>query len=156
MKIRDGKRKRVVVWMHNVICSAPEGMVVDHINRNKLDNRKANLRAVTVQQNVWNRKIVKKGRRTRYTGIYWNKEAGKWNVRLRVNGRRKSFGYYADEVEAAKAYDAAVKEHRGEYAVLNFPEKRGNKRAAAKRIIEPRRSRRKTRNTITDNVGKED
>ncbi|MBW8041109.1 MAG: hypothetical protein FVQ85_14055 [Planctomycetes bacterium] len=42
---------------------------------------------------------------------------------LTINGRRVSFGYYADEVEAAKAYDRVVEKHRGEYAVLNFPKK---------------------------------
>ncbi|MHC4741349.1 MAG: AP2/ERF family transcription factor, partial [Planctomycetota bacterium] len=62
------------------------------------------------------------------TGIYWIKNTQKWNVRLTIDGQRKSFGCYDDEIEAAKVYDALVKEHRGEYAVLNFPEKRAKKR----------------------------
>ena len=42
---------------------------------------------------------------------------------LTINGRHKSFGYYADEIEAAKAYDRVAKKYRGEYAFLNFPKK---------------------------------
>jgi len=44
-------------------------------------------------------------------------------LRLTVNGRRKSFGYYADEIEAAKVYDRVAKKYRGEYAFLNFSKK---------------------------------
>ncbi len=44
-------------------------------------------------------------------------------VGLTINGRRESFGYYADEIESAKACDRAAKKYRGEYAFLNFPKK---------------------------------
>ena len=53
----------------------------------------------------------------------WRDRGKKMLLRLTINGRRVSFGYYADEVEAAKAYDRVVEKHRGEYAVLNFPKK---------------------------------
>jgi len=119
---RSGKGKRQVgVHMHKMVCPAPDGMVVDHVNRNSLDNRKSNLRVATQRQNVWNRKFVRKGGKTRYDGIRWDKNREKWQVRLTIKGRRESFGYYADEVEAAKAYDEAAKRYRGEYACLNFP-----------------------------------
>lgn len=119
---KSGKGGRQgAVYMHRVVCPAPEGMIVDHINRNSLDNRRANLRAATQKQNVWNRKFVRKGGKTRYNGIRWDHNKGKWQVRLTINGRRASFGYYADETEAAKAYDRVAKEYRGEYASLNFP-----------------------------------
>jgi hypothetical protein len=121
---RTGKgRKQVIVYMHKLLCPVPEGKIADHINRNSLDNRKANLRPATQKQNVWNRKFIRKGGKTRYNGIRWDKNREKWQVRLTINGRRESFGYYADEIEAAKAYDMAAKRYRGEYAVLNFPEK---------------------------------
>jgi hypothetical protein len=120
-KFGKGKRQ-VEVYMHKVVCPVPAGMIVDHINRNSLDNRKVNLRAATQKQNVWNRKFIRKGGKTRYNGIRWDKNREKWQVRLVVNGRRESFGYYADEIEAAKAYDQVAKKYRGEYAFLNFPE----------------------------------
>jgi len=121
---RTGKgRRQVEVYMHKLVCPAPEGMIVDHINRNSLDNRKENLRVATQKQNLWNRKFIRKRGKTRYNGIRWDKNREKWQVRLTINGRRKSFGYYADEIEAAKAYDRVAKKYRGEYAFLNFPKK---------------------------------
>jgi len=123
VSVGSGKgRKQVAVHMHNVVCPAPDGMITDHINRKPFDNRKANLRPATQRQNVWNRKFAKEGGRTRYNGIRWDKNRRKWQVRLAVDGIRESFGYYADEVEAAKAYDRVAKQHRGQFAVLNFPE----------------------------------
>jgi len=119
-KIGKG-RKQVGVYMHKQLCPAPEGMIVDHINRNSLDNRRANLRAATQKQNVWNRRFGRKGGKTSYNGIRWDKNREKWQVRLTINGQRESFGYYADETEAAKAYDRVAREYRGEYACLNFP-----------------------------------
>jgi len=109
--------------MHRVICPAPKEMVVDHINRNPLDNRKVNLRVATPMQNTWNRKFRKKGGRSRYNGIQWHESVKKWQVLVMNNGRSRSYGYYADEVEAAKVYDEVVAKHRGEYACLNFPKK---------------------------------
>jgi len=120
---KSGKGSRqVAVYMHKLVCPVPEGAIVDHINRNPLDNRKANLRPATQKQNVWNRKFVRKGGRTHYNGIRWDKNREKWQVRLAINGRRESFGYYADEVEAARAYDRVIKQYRGQFAALNFPD----------------------------------
>ena len=121
---RTGKgRRQVEIYMHKLLCPVPDGMIVDHINRNSLDNRRENLRAATQKQNVWNRKFIRKRGKTRYNGIRWDKNKEKWQVRLTINGRRKSFGYYADEIEAAKVYDRVAKKYRGEYACLNFPKK---------------------------------
>jgi len=116
------KGRQRLVGMHQELCPVPEGMVVDHINRNPLDNRKANLRPATRRQNTWNRKLTRKTRKTRYTGIHWDKRSRKWEVLVRIDGRNRGFGAYADEVEAAKAYDRVAKQHRGEFAALNFPE----------------------------------
>lgn len=125
---QSGKgRKQVEIFMHKVVCPPPEGMIADHINRNRLDNRKANLRPATWTQNAWNRSSVRKTRKTRHKGIRYYKDTKKWQVRLMINGRRVSFGCYDDEEEAAKAYDVVAKKYRGEYAVLNFPEKQAKK-----------------------------
>ena len=119
---KDRKGKETVALMHRELCPAPDELVVDHINRNPSDNRKANLRPATKQQNCWNAKIKKKRAGTRYTGIHFDKRKGKWFVHITRDGRSTTCGYYSDEVEAARAYDRLVKEHRGEFAVLNFPE----------------------------------
>ena len=119
-KLKKGNETHVL--MHRELCPAPNEMVVDHINRNPSDNRKANLRPATKQQNCWNAKFKRKPGSSRYTGIYFDKRKGKWLVHMGIDGRSRSFRYYTDEVEAAKAYDRVAKQYRGEFAVLNFPD----------------------------------
>jgi len=119
-KFRKGDERHA--YMHKELCPVPDGMVVDHINRNKLDNRKVNLRPATKQQNAWNGTFKRRTGKPRYGGIYWDKALKKWRVRLDIDGRTESFGCYSDELEAAMAYDRVAKQHRGEFASLNFPE----------------------------------
>ncbi len=78
---------------------------VDHINGDKLDNRRANLRVVTNQQNHENRQG---GRGTsRYRGVYFHKASGKWMARYKLNQKTHYVGPYDDEYEAAiAAYEA--------------------------------------------------
>jgi len=115
--------KRFDVYMHRVVCHAPPGMVVDHINRDALDNRKTNLRPATKKQNTWNRDHGKKTATSTYKGVFWDKQRKKWQARLHHNGRSLYLGLFTDEIQAAKAYDREAKKYRGEYAFLNFPKK---------------------------------
>ena len=107
--------------MHREIMNAPEGLVVDHINRNGLDNRKVNLRLATAMQNVWNSKRNVNTDSSKYKGVSWDKNKHKWRASIGIDRKTKHLGYFEDEKMAAKAYDKAAKEHRGEFAVLNFP-----------------------------------
>jgi len=97
-------------------------LFVDHINGNGLDNRKANLRLATPVQNNWNTKSGMGRGKSQYKGVKWHKHVKKWVAVISVDGRKKHLGYFTDEKEAAKAYDRAAKELRGEFAVLNFPD----------------------------------
>jgi hypothetical protein len=114
--------KQYSVLMHRELCPVPEGMVVDHINRKPHDNRRANLRPATKQQNCWNARFKSSPGGSKYTGVYFDKRKGKWRVHIGIDGKHRSFNTYADEAEAAKRYDELAKKYRGEFAVLNFPD----------------------------------
>lgn len=105
------------VSLHKVIVDYP---VVDHINRDKLDNRKCNLRSVTQGQNCMNRSM-RSDNISGYKGVYWYKRDQKWQAQIMINGRSKSLGRFVDILDAARSYDKAAIEHFGDFAVLNFP-----------------------------------
>ena len=84
-----------IIRLHRLITNAPEGMVVDHLNGDKLDNRLLNLRICTQKENSNNRKNTK--------GYCWDSSKQKWIVRY----RNKFYGRYETEQQAAEAYKKA-------------------------------------------------
>ncbi len=94
-------------------------LVIDHINRNGLDNRRVNLRLATVAQNAWNSK--KRKSRSGYKGVCYDKAKNRWRAAIVHHGRRIHLGYFKDKIEAARVYDAAAKEYFGQFARTNFP-----------------------------------
>ena len=106
--------------MHRVIMGAAEGKVIDHINHNGLDNRKANLRFVTSQQNTWNKRKQKGSYSSQYKGVHWVKCEKNWRAVITCNKKVIYIGRFDDEEAAAKAYDDKAKELFGEYASLNL------------------------------------
>lgn len=116
-------RNRRNIWMHREIIHPPDHLIVDHINHNGLDNRKASLRPATRAQNNYNRLIVKrKDSSSKYKGVAWKKENKKWQAQINFKGDHIFLGYFKDERKAAKAYDEAAKKYYGEFACLNIPE----------------------------------
>jgi hypothetical protein len=86
-----------------------DGLEADHINGDRLDNRRCNLRIVTHAENHQNLRS-ERGSTSRYRGVSWSKEKGKWQVQVSVNGHRHSLGYFAYEelaAEAARAFRLA-------------------------------------------------
>jgi len=119
-KAKKGKVKQKGVRMHRVILKPTNGKFIDHINHNGLDNRRANLRFCTTQQNTWNKRKQRGNYSSKYKGVTWLRSEKKWQVRIVCNGRQISLGYFDDEKEAARAYDAKAEELFGEYASLNL------------------------------------
>ena len=104
--------------MHRMIMAVGENQIIDHINGNGLDNRRSNLRVVSAQQNAFNQKGH--GGSSRFKGVSFDKESGKWRAYISHNNKRVNLGRHFSEIDAAKAYDVAAKEYFGEYAKLNL------------------------------------
>lgn len=124
--VRRGKRRHYLL-MHRFIMKPGWGMVIDHINHDGLDNRRANLRIVTQQQNTWNSRRGLRQGKSIYKGVSWDRDNRKWAATMRIKGKCRRLGFFEDEIAAAKAYDAAAKKHRGEYALINFEKKKRKK-----------------------------
>jgi hypothetical protein len=90
----------------------------DHQNRNKLDNRRGNLRSATDSQNQHNQG-TRRNNTSGYKGVCWHKRDKKWQARICVNGKYIYLGYYDDSKEAALAYNEAALKYHGEFAALN-------------------------------------
>lgn len=116
----DGERKQFVA-LHREILNAPRDMCVDHINGDKRDNRKNNLRLCTHSQNSANRTHPPQGR-SGYYGVYWHEGKQKWQARVMKDYRDFSVGYFKEARDAALARDVKAVELFGEFATLNFPE----------------------------------
>ena len=115
------KNTRKRIWMHREIIHVPANLLCDHINRDSLDNRKANLRPATVSQNLCNRSKTKSKTRSKYKGLEWDRIQRKWKARIQVNNKKIYLGSFTSETAAAKAYDSAAKKYHREFANLNFP-----------------------------------
>jgi hypothetical protein len=89
---------------------------IDHINRNRSDNKICNLREVNVSENGWNVGIASDNT-SGYKGVYWRKDDKKWAARIQVNGKRKYLGGFENSIQAANAYRIAEIEYFGVYAL---------------------------------------
>lgn len=114
------KDKQVAVLMHRHIfgLTKGDGEETDHRNGNGLDNRRENLRICTHSQNHQNRHAVCGN--SKYKGVCYHISNKKWLVHIKLNGQQIHIGYFDDEIEAAKAYDAKALEMFGEFACTNF------------------------------------
>lgn len=120
-----------LVWerVNGVPVPKDKGYLIDHINQDKLDNRRTNLRLATRSQNEAN----KKKRRTqagknklgsKYKGVTFSKDnkANPWRAIIICDKKRNNIGYFPEEKEAALAYDKEAYKMFGDYAFLNFPD----------------------------------
>ena len=104
------------IYLHReILCAAP-GEFVDHINRDKLDNRRANLRIATRSQNNINRLTTMPHG---FRGV--EKHGRKYRATITVNNRSIRSKVKATAIEAAAEYDQLAIQHQGGFAILNFP-----------------------------------
>ena len=119
----DGKGYRVINYygkstrVHRVIWieangPIPDGYVVDHINRDKSDNRLCNLRLLTTSQNGQNSDKPLRNNSSGVRGVSWSKTRNKWRAAIKHDGVSRHIGLYKTLEEAEAAYKAqAIKHH---------------------------------------------
>lgn len=112
------KENGKIILMHRQVLSAPTGLEVDHISRDKLDNQRLNLRLCTRSQNAMNSSGYLRTN-TGLRGIYWMASRQRFRVTVRKDGRRITFGYFHTAAEAAAAYNAESARLHGPFAFQN-------------------------------------
>jgi hypothetical protein len=110
-----GKGTQKTIRMSRIIVNPPDGMEVDHINLDKLDNQRSNLRVCTRSQNCSNKKkTAKSGRK----GVYWNKNNKNWVACMKYHGKGIHLGSFTNLDDAAEAYANGAKKYFGEFAYV--------------------------------------
>lgn len=104
------------IWMTG---KYPEALV-DHKDRDALNNKWSNLRQATKSSNAWNSRKTKHVSSSGFLGVSKDKDSGRWFARIRTNGPSRYLGVFDTPEEAALAYDNAARELHGEFAEVNF------------------------------------
>ena len=103
-------------FLHSLLL--PNTPLIDHKNRNGLDNRKVNLRPATLSHNAANTALNAKST-SGFKGVSFFKRTGTWRAYITVNKKFISLGYYKTPEEAAHKYDIAASKHFGNFATTN-------------------------------------
>lgn len=116
------KESQQKVYMHRFLTRAETGELIDHKNGDTLDNRGENLRKANYRENSANRKLYAHNT-TGFKGVYrYSRGSKRWRAAITFNDKQISLGYYANPIEAAKAYNKKAVELFGEFAKLNVIE----------------------------------
>lgn len=115
---RIGSVKVHRLIMERILKSKIEpNKVVDHINRNRLDNRRENLRLCNISENAKN--VGKQKGTSKFKGVSWKSSRNKWYSQIKLNGKVKYLGLFDSELDAATAYNNAARLYHGNFAALN-------------------------------------
>lgn len=117
--LRKTDGKRTTQYLHQFLLpGVPE---IDHRDGNGLNDRWENLRSVTHKQNMQGFRRKKAGLTSKFRGVSWHKRDLIWHAQIRADGKQIHIGYFENEIDAARAYDAAALKYFGKGAYLNFP-----------------------------------
>ena len=100
--------------MHRIIAKAQDGMEVDHIDHDGLNNTRGNLRVCTRRQNLRNG-VLRKVNSSGYKGVHKRKDRNKWQAQIRSDSGNKHLGYFDTPEEAYAAYCGASERLHKEY-----------------------------------------
>lgn len=112
----NGLRRKL--RMHRVLALPGPSEMVDHVNGDSLDNRRANLRVCSNAENQRNRSPYL-GKSSTFKGVSWHEPSGKWKASIKVLGELCYLGVFDTERDAAAAYDAAAQVAFGDFARVN-------------------------------------
>lgn len=117
-----------LVWERTMGAEVPAGFLIDHMNGDKLDNRRENLRLATRTENEANKRKRRGKTTSKYKGVTKINDGRQkcWRVSITVNRKQKKVGTFYSEREAALAYNKAALEEWGEFAFLNEVEEEKN------------------------------
>lgn len=118
--IQVSNSKRQPIFMHRVILNAPDGVEIDHINGNGLDNRRSNLRLCTCGENSRHQRL-RLNNTTGFKGVTIAKQMPRnpYQAQIMINNKQIYLGCHQTAEAAAKVYDAAALQHHGEFALTN-------------------------------------
>lgn len=123
-KARARQIGRRHVSMHRLIMGFPKHQV-DHIDGDGLNNQRSNLRPANNSTNQMNKG---KSRRNSscFKGVSWRSSSRKWQASICKNKKQKYLGEFRTALSAALSYDDAATRLFGEFARINFPERRSD------------------------------
>lgn len=98
------------IYLHHFIMGKMKGFIIDHINRNSLDNRRSNLRFITQRENCTNTKL-NKNNTSGHKGIFWNTEIKKWVARITYYYKNIHIGSFSKIEDAINARKKAEKQY---------------------------------------------
>ena len=102
--------------MHKLLFKTPEGLDIDHINGNRLDNRKENIRFCTRSQNNMNSKLKWKHTKSNMKGVCFDKKRNIYRAYIKINGKQIFGGYFKKEADAIDARIVLESKYFKEYA----------------------------------------
>src|SRR5665213_1034684 len=104
-----GSGGRVQIRLHQVVMGRPlNGFVIDHIDRNGLNNLRSNLRIVTHRGNMSNCFYREKRKTSKFVGVHRQSDNDCWTSQIRYGGRTRHLGCFNSEEAAHRAYQSAL------------------------------------------------